>query len=378
MLKELITGGEKVQEARNKINRLEARSRLSTSQQKELDKAHRITRRHALSLFFVKAPVALGSAAIAVKYSTDFVSDRLDTESTVEWDSKSPLERIKSLQETGLKHSIHGNKEVALNRLATAVSEYYCGQVNCHMSPGDLASKVQLLDQVSFTREAINYGRITPEEKDLANRLLETQPPGTNTILMNTSVIDNHIAETIANNPGFDRYLRSKIDTKYYESVLFHALTHVNAGQETIDVTPITFGSERVTFDKIQGFKLLGKGKDGNIYTINGANEAATEVVSTYVSKGTGPQISQPRYGEGANLIFELNRKVGITSEEFANAYFNNGAAEILRKWGSIKNQANPDSSAALYALAAIGLFVQGSIKDSSEARKIIGNYLNP
>lgn len=301
------------------------------------------------------------------------------------WARLTPQERISKLEPKSYPDIPNFDSREEL-KLATA--QFYCEETNCAKDPKEMADNIFFVSPDRFLEEAQkDVGRkYTQEEKESAlNTRLEIMNKHHQSFI-NVDSYERNIKKLMENNPEVVSQLEPRdFKTVVEKSLFLHIYAHMNQTEEiyTFDGFSMTLPSKDgpikvPNIDKLNGFTFEGVRKDGSPVFINGAKEAITEQTAIIIGRETGYVSFGHRLHEGALLVDMLNKRSGITDEEFLE--YANGARsldDLFSRWGAIKNPSNPDKKAAILALAAIGLYVDG-IFSFEDALVSIDTWLKP
>lgn len=301
------------------------------------------------------------------------------------WTSLTSQERISKLELKSYPDIPNFDPREEL-KLATA--QFYCQVTKCNTSPEDIANNIFFVTPSRFLEEAQkDIGRkYTKEETE---KELNTRPEMVNKdkqSFINIELYDKIVQELEKYNPDVVRQLGSRdFKTVLEKSLFIHIFSHMNQTEESyfFDGFSMTLPSRDglikvPSIDKLDGFTFEGVREDGSPFFINGANEAITERVSVIVGRKIDYISFATGYNDGALLVDMLNKKSGISDQEFLE--YANGARsmdELFTRWGSVKNPSNPDKKAAILALASIGLYVDGIFSFDS-AKQSLDEWLKP
>ncbi|MBI2327426.1 hypothetical protein HYU92_03820 [Candidatus Curtissbacteria bacterium] len=288
------------------------------------------------------------------------------------WQQMSASERLNIIQNKSLRPSAYQElpSMEPLRELAQAVAQVYCQEIDCVKSPEQLAQSVFFLNGKEFStqynREIIESGG-SPLEQGKQKFFYAITTNDKRRILINTELIDAEVENLRDKNPILPPKLATiDLRTIFYKSTLIHEFTHADTPDFIYPVEPyqVLLPNGPATIDHLQGFTLVGKDSSGKTIYINGSNEAITEAISTYAGSADGSIYLSLgyRFGSAADMIIELCEIAGVSRKDLKNIRTEHDLDQLLSKWGSIKNSGNPDKKAALRALTAIGIFVNGII----------------
>lgn len=279
--------------------------------------------------------------------------------------------------------------------LRSATAQFYFETTKYKINPEEMAANIFFVSPSKFLEEAQKDA-----QRDGGKPLSQEEIEDTLTSRLEMVSKDNHSFINIDlykkslkllkdHNPEVVKQLGNRdFDTVVEKSVYLHIFSHMTQTKKPYSfngfsiIIPSQNGPIRVPdMNQLIGFDFKGLREDGSspVY-INGAKEAVTEITAIIVGKKGGGYISiVDRYADGALFINMLNEKSGISDEEFLE--YANGTRSIedlFKRWGSIKNHANPDKKAAILALATVGLYTQGIIGSYDEAKKRVEDRLKP
>lgn len=284
------------------------------------------------------------------------------------WELLPAREKIKTLEARGLDPAKYEIKTFnPLQELTGAVAAFYCEQTKCLKDLKEMAANVSFLDSEKFLQELEkDEGRVLPpqEKEDKRVNLLE-KATISDQVLLNWPAIENYVRNLPIRQPEIrGQVAPADLKTVAVKSLLFHAFTHANAIEKTfefesfsVEIGPV--GS--INFNAMRGFRFEVE-QNGRLGFINGVNEAFTELVARQIGLKTGIYLApNERYARGANLLAEMTTRAGIGLTELIRYNNELPVEQLLRKLGRLKNPANPDQQAAVLALSAVALYVDGS-----------------
>lgn len=254
-----------------------------------------------------------------------------------------------------------------LSELTLAAAQFYCEETKCKKSPSEIRKNVFFLSENVFLQELEReLGRsLTPSEKQKEESERVEIVTRDSQILVNRKAFRLFVEAVIGDQPRpVDNRQKKEIEATVMKSMLFHAFSHISGTKRVYNFSPfsLTIGRIRVPeIGRLEGFKFIGRQENREQFYIKGADEAITDLAAMTIGGRTGVYISPQRYSEGAGIVQELNRRSGISRDEFLQ-YVNGEFPQekLLQKWGALKNPLNPDEKAAILALASIGLYVDG------------------
>ncbi len=276
-----------------------------------------------------------------------------------------------------------------IKELSSAVAQYYCQVIHCNKPLAKLEQGVFITETYRIIQEieADNERKLTEvERKGLGDETTEMTGIKSGLVLINKDKLAREVEGFRTNNPNTAAALKeADIYTVLLKSLFFHGFTHVNMDKSSFAISPINlpgFFSVPTTFDTVsEGFIFSGRQANGELVTIHGGDEAITDYIATFAGQDTGAgYLGVPQYISGIRLIEMLNNRAGISPQEFISyCTGRRPKREIFRKWGALKNPAQPDEQAALTALLTIGLRVDHS-KNVTQDQAIakINELLNP
>lgn len=300
-----------------------------------------------------------------------------------QWKQLSPLERIRNLEAKNYASipDFQPKRELIL-----ASAQFYCQETKCKRPAKDITEDVYFLPPEEFLLKVEEeLGRRANQWQDVYYRHSVLEITSQNgLIFINRNVLNNTITE-LKNFPAITDALDGRdFEAVLLKSILFHSFAHANGSQEITNfppfLLPFSLGTP-ILIERMKGFRFVTRQADGTETFVGGANEAITELTATYLANRTGKYLSPGGFGSyasGASFIAQLNKRAGISQEEFllyAGGEFPVG--DFFQRWGAIKNPSQPDKQAAIIAFSAIGSHVQGMI-NPEETQMIINILLNP
>lgn len=303
-----------------------------------------------------------------------------------DWAKLSAFERIQRL-EFKQYPTIEGFS--ATNELKLASAQFYCQETKCEMTPGEMANNIFFVSPFQFIEEAQKDVGREYTQQEIENQLNTRveMVDKDNKSFINIELYNKTLKLLRAQNPEIVKQLGLRdFDTVVEKSLFLHICSHMNQTKEQYSFNPFSLvlpsknGPIKVPkVDKLDGFTFVGIREDGSPAVINGAREAITERSAINIGKKAGDYLPiGRRYSDGALLIDMLNKRSGITNQEFLE--YANGTRtirELLRKWGSIKNPSNPDEKGAVRELAMVGLYVDGFLT-KEQALQSVNDWLKP
>lgn len=273
--------------------------------------------------------------------------------------------------------------------LAITVARLYETITPLKVTPEEMAKNTQFLNRADFIRDSAKAldRTYTPEQEEAEFQHRVEFVGADDIIRISRERIKQIADDQKKTNPTLIKQLGgSDVEVKMFETILFHAITHANNSQGSLSFDPFYLhlpgSDEEFSFGALEKYQFLGKSEttQQDRY-INGANEAITEFIGRYVAtKTTSGYVSvvSSGYQEGANLVGRINNKVGLSPEEFLKFNTTRTAEELMKIWAAPKNGViAPDIKEAILGLAAIGLYVQGSISYNA-AVDAINAYITP
>lgn len=291
------------------------------------------------------------------------------------WETLPPIERIRRLEEKRYPE-IRGFDQT--RELARAVAHFYCEQTKCNITPEQITENIifvpakqefakLMAKEIEITREKLGGGSYPTSPEDLEPALAMTSRR-TREIFINRQALE----ETLTKTPKETSDGRD-FRTAFIKSLLLHEFSHLNTKKEKFEFEPILLSEPSVPFtlwgsyiDRFDTFDLVGKQRDGRLMYVTGLSEAIAEFAAANIGIKTGGYVVMDKEAFcGARFILGINNRVGITSSEFL--HYTSGERsirELLQRWATLADPSRPDEKAAIEALLAIGLYVQGFIKE--------------
>lgn len=304
-------------------------------------------------------------------------------QSELHWSILSPRERINKLE---LKNHPKVEAFDPKKELQKACAEYYCQVVPCKKSPSLMADSVIFVDSDLIIEEmrsqAVRPLRKGDEDNLRKNALEFVSRVGefSGRILMNAQAIAA-VVERQNRDSGVKRALFGHdAEMVIFKAIFMHAYSHLNQSDEVFDLAPnfspiqLQDSSTGRNFrvDRMESFKFIGTEEDGSPLRMTEGLEAMTEYVASSIGEQTGPYINLTTYQEGKNMIAAINKKAGVSLNEFIQYYIGKRPArEFLRRWGAIKDPLKPDEQASLLALLFIAVTVNGRVEKETAKRFI-------
>lgn len=280
-----------------------------------------------------------------------------------EWLKLSPAERIDRLE---LTHHPNFKNFDPTQELVQATAQYYCQRIQCRVPTTQLVQSVAFVDgnRIAAEVEKDNGRPLDEASRRFAiESVLETAPKYSNQLFLNRQNIQRE-SQVIRQQPALMQALgKRNVEVAFTKSVLFHAYAHANQSKESLQITPVNINAgdpgRPTTVTNIHGFEFRGTSAEGKPKFINGASEAMTDYVAAYATEGAGIYISTEKYTNGVRLVELINRRLGLTPQQFIEYYTGRRTTKDLwRAWGSIKNPQMPDETAAMLAMLVIALRV--------------------
>lgn len=302
-----------------------------------------------------------------------------------DWVRLTPQERISKLEFKSYPDIPNFDPREEL-KLSTA--QFYCEATKCKISPEEMANNISFVAPSRFLEEAQkDVGRnYTQEEIEFTLNTRLEMVNKDNKSFINVDFYKRTLKELREHNPEAVRQLEPRdFETVVEKSLFIHIYSHMNQTEEMYSfdrfslVIPSKDGPIKIpSINRLNGFTFEGVREDGSPVFINGAKEAITERTSVIIGRKTSYISFASGYNDGAILVDMLNKKSGISDEEFLE--YANGTRsidELLGRWGAIKNPSKPDKKAAILALGSIGLYVDGIFSFDS-AKESIEDWLKP
>lgn len=275
------------------------------------------------------------------------------------WQKISPKERIKRLE---FKQYPRFSDFDSTQEMILASAQYFCSVTGCFAE--NLTNKVIFADAERIIEEIeVDNGRkLTAEEREKYGRgVVEMVGSKRGFILINEANLRKETNKFIQQPDAAGELEGRDAFNVMLKSTIFHAYTHTIVNKEGFPFEQIIIqGQVPVAYDKLdEGFTFFGKRADGIKVAIGGGDEAITDYIGTAIAQDTGPYVSGSGYTSGVKLIEMLNLKAKITVADFIGYYTGKKPKrELFRRWGALKNPANPNEQAALAALLIIGIRV--------------------
>lgn len=298
------------------------------------------------------------------------------------WEVLPAVEKIKTLEARGLDPAKYEIKVFnPRQELTGAVVAFYCEQTKCLRSPQEMAANVSVLDSEKFLQELEkDEGRVLPpqEREDKRVNLLE-KTTISDQVLLNWPAVETYVRNLPIRQPEIrGQVAPADLKTVVVKSLLFHAFTHANAVERVFEFEPFSIEigpAGSIDFNAMRGFRFEVE-QNGRRGFINGANEAFTELVARQIGLKTVIYLTaNERYARGANLLAEMTTRAGLGPTELIRYNNELPLEQLLGKLGRLKNPTNPDQDAAVLALSALALYVDG-LFSFDNAKGLIEKFL--
>lgn len=224
----------------------------------------------------------------------------------------------------------------------------------------------------AFGQEFQETGSLTPEEKAaILTGQIEMVSKKSKIAYIYEDGLQRTLEEMKKNRPDLQQSFGAyDLDTVFLKTLILHIISHINQTEKPYSFTPPIGG-----VDQIDGLDIKGKNEQGIPFRIAGAREAATAYAGFIIGQQTqSGTLNDEGSSRGILLIHSLNKKAGVDPERFLKYYTGKlSLPGLFQEWGALKKSSQgQNQTAAIYAFAIIGLFVEHKLSKEQAEQEII------
>ena len=326
--REFFTGGQKLQESKDTVRRLEIKPRLSSREKDKLTQAKGVGRRHFLKL------TATGIGAALVGGVTSGLINRIIS-------SDGQNETGPNLNADAIRQKIREfeaqNYGIVNDETTRPISQYISDLYEATFKREPTQKNVLIIAN-SFLKEK----GLPEEDVPIGEAGIVYYEPGTNGEIKDPIIpVIIYAGKTETNDPSINKL-------SVFRALIEHESIHAQTQVEKVD-GPTTIGTKTFKADRKRGFKWIGVsdsngGIDGEIGHL--FDEMNTQFLAEYLNDPTNQdpifrEMNQSRvyqhslstvFVEGARLLRRIYAQLGITPQEIEALHFNAQPKELLEK----------------------------------------------